>query len=129
MKNRLFLFVLMVFVVTGCSVMGPPKSDEEIVTQRGQEWLNALVKKDFKTAWGYTSPAFRSGNDVASYKLRVAGAADWVEAAVHSASCEESRCEVKYSIVYSLARLGVKNTQYRDNVWIKIDGKWWIYQK
>lgn len=129
MKKTLPLLLMAMACVAGCGTFGEKKTDEEIVAKKGQEWIEALVKNDFEKAWSYTSPAFRSANTVAAYKRRVGGALNWTDGRFESVTCEESRCEAKFYIDYTLPRYNISNTRLIDNVWIKVDGKWWLYQK
>lgn len=91
--------------------------------------MDALVKNDFEKAWSFTSPAYRASRTVSMYKRGVAGALSWTDGKFESASCEDSRCEAKFTIDYSLPKFNIENSRMINNVWIKVDGKWWIYPK
>src|SRR5690606_27854375 len=104
MKKTLPLLLIVTAFIAGCGTFGEKKTDEEVVAQRGQEWIDALVQKDFAKAWAFTSPGYRASNTVADYKPRVAGAANWSSGVFKMADCDESRCEVKFVIEYSLPR-------------------------
>lgn len=129
MKYKLGLLLLMVALFAGCSNLGIKKSDEEIVAERVQEWADALVNKDFKKAWSYTTPGFRKANNVDVFKRGYAGALNWTAARFKSAVCEQERCQVTFEIDYYFPKLKMKNTRALERVWIKVDGKWWLYVK
>ncbi len=116
-------------VLCGCSSLGPQKTDEEIVAERAQSWLNALLDKKVHRAWEFTSPGYRASSTPGAYMKHVAGAGSWKEAEVQHVECEEERCEVRYLITYELPQFGVKNTRPLNSVWIKVNDKWWLYQK
>src|SRR5690606_38326491 len=113
----------------GCKTYSPGKTDEEIVTDLAQQWVDEVVKKDFQKAWMYTSPAYLASRDFNVFKRSLAGAANWTDGKVKPVTCEEDRCEVVTDISYSLPRFKLENTRPIERVWIKIDGKWWLYQK
>lgn len=123
------LIVSLVILLCGCKTYSPATSDEEIVTTLAQQWVDELVKKDFQKAWMYTSPSYRASRDVNTFKRTVAGALNWTDAKVKTVTCEADRCDVVTDITYSLPRFKLENTRPIERVWIKIDGKWWLYQK
>lgn len=108
------------------------RSPEEIVTERSQERLDALMKKDLGSltiALEYTTPSFRQHTKPGEYNSRVAGRGFWNAAKVNSVSCEENVCDVVVDITYTSPQLGVPITRPLDEKWINIDGGWWIYHK
>jgi len=113
-------------LMTGCTssmVMTP----EEQVRQRAQERIDFLLAGDLTTSMGYTTPAYRQASTRGRYGARFAGAANWTSAEVESVACEAERCEVSVQISYQLPRPRIINTRSLDEVWIKVDGQWYIY--
>jgi hypothetical protein len=130
MKGTLTMVLMTAFLLSGCGILGQKKTDEQVVAERGQAWLDALVKKDFKKAWGYTTPGFRSSNDVDVIRRKFGGALSWTAGRFGAVVCvEELRCEAKYEIDYSMPQYSLNSTRVLDSVWIKVDGKWWVYVK
>jgi hypothetical protein len=125
---RLLVAVLVV-LLCGCVSTQSKKSDEEIVAELAQKWVDELVKKDFEKAWSYTTPGYRASQSVTVFKRSVAGALNWTDGKVRSVTCEADRCDVVTDISYSLPRFKLENTRPIERVWIKVDGKWWLYQK
>ncbi|MCK9246788.1 MAG: hypothetical protein M0P11_07530 [Anaerolineaceae bacterium] len=105
------------------------KTPEQIVEQRAQQRLDALMAWDLNKALEYTSPAYRSRVSKNQYGSRYLGVSNWTEAKVESVSCKEDRCDVKTMITYEMVRPKITNTRPRDEVWIKVDGQWYIYHK
>jgi len=118
--------VFLVFLLTGC-VSGPALTPEEQVRQRAQARIDFLLVGDWTKSMEYTTPAYRQVSTRGRYGARYAGAANWTSAEVGSVSCEEERCDVSIQISYQLPRPRITNERSLDEVWIKVDGQWYIY--
>lgn len=127
--NNFFCLALVSLLSVACSHVDVKKNNEEIVRERSQARLEALLAKDIAAAWEFATPAYRKANSVSVFNKRVAGSGTWEAANVDSVVCEEDRCDVKTLVTYYLPVLKVRNTRPMDEVWIKVDGQWWIYQK
>jgi len=105
------------------------KTPEQLVEQRAQQRLDALMAHDINKAMTYTTPAYRDRTTPERYAGLYAGVVNWQEAQVHQVDCEEERCNVKVLVTYELPRPRINNTRPFDEVWIKVDGRWYIYHK
>ena len=112
-------------LMAGCSSM--VITPEEQVRQRAQERIDFLLAGDLTKSMEYTTPAYRQASTRGRYGARFAGAANWTSAAVESVVCEAERCEVSVLISYQLPRPRIMNTRSLEEVWIKVDGQWYIY--
>lgn len=125
---KLLMLSVLILAGSGCATMGA-KTPEDIVAQRSQARLDALLKGDLEGAWKYTSPTYRQRVTPGAYNANVAGAVNWTAAKVDRVECEEERCEVRYQLTYNLPQLKMENTRPMNEVWIKSDGNWWIYHR
>jgi len=112
-------------LMTGCASM--VMTPEEQVRQRAQERIDFLLAGDLTKSMEYTTPAYRQASTRGRYGSRFAGAANWTSAEVESVACEAERCDVSVLISYQLPRPRIMNTRSLEEVWIKVDGRWYIY--
>jgi len=116
-------------VLSGCSLL-EVKGSEDVVRERAQERVDALLNKDLKKAYEYATPALRGIETVEQYHARVAGAALWTRGKVLDVSCAENSCDVKLSIGYKILRFGLAESErVFEEKWLKVDGQWWLYHK
>jgi len=111
----------------GCASGGLFGTPEERVAKRAQARLDALLERDFEAAYGYVSPALREVSSLTDYAYRYAGASNWKRAEVQEVSCAVERCDVSFEVDYQMFRPKVKNTRSLDEVWIGVDGDWYLY--
>lgn len=114
--------------LAGCASLGN-KSDEDLVKERAQARYDALIKGDIKKAWEFTAPTYRQRISADGYRAVMGGVGNWTKAEVSSVNCEEDRCEVNGLITYNVPRMKMENTIPLTDVWIKTDGKWWVYHR
>jgi len=124
--NILSLIALVFFV--GCATQ-TPKTDEEIVQQKAQQRLDALLATDFEKAYSYASPAYRNSVSLNRHKPKVLGAGMWTKGEIQSVTCEIDYCDVVSKIHYRSPQIRAELPTEIRNRWIKIDGKWWIYHR
>ena len=115
-------------ILAGCASLGN-KSDEDVVKERAQARYDALIKGDIKKAWEFTAPTYRQRVSADGYRSVMGGVGNWTKAEVSSVKCEEERCEVTGLITYRVPRMKMENTIPLDDVWIKTDGKWWVFHR
>jgi len=105
------------------------KTPEQLVEQRAQQRLDALMARDIDKVMTYTTPSYRARANPVRYASRYAGVINWTEARVGSVDCEEDRCSVKVMVTYQMNRPKMINTRPLDEIWIKVDGAWYIYHE
>lgn len=131
MGKRFFYAVAVLFCVaaTGCATQSSKLTPEERVAALSQKRLDALLAGDLKKAYGFLSPAYRSGVTFSRYSAFVAGVGTWKEAEVKSVNCEEQLCKVAVGLTYKSPMVKEVLTTTLNERWLNIDGKWWYYQK
>lgn len=115
-------------LLAGCDTVDSEGTPEETVTERAAARLNALFTGDFETALAYTSPGYRQTSSVNQYRLKYAGVGNWTGVNVESVTCDAERCAVRALVSYRLPRPAITNTRPIDEVWIPVDGQWYIYE-
>jgi len=117
--------LLLGLVISACSDSRPP---EQIVKERSQQRLDALLKGDVATALEFTTPAYQQMNTPGSYHARVQGAVHWITAITETVECKQDICNVVTKITYKHPRMGFENTRPLKEKWVKVDDQWWLYQ-
>lgn len=128
LKKNLCLITAAIIFSTACATQ-MNMSDEQVVKQKAQERLEALLANNYEKAYGYASPAYRKSVSLNRHKPKVLGAAMWTRGEVLSVSCEPEYCDVTTKIHYRSPQTRMELPTELKNRWIKVDGKWWIYHK
>ena len=126
----------MAALLAACSDPEPPREPAEIVAERAQARWDALVERDYRTAWQYFSPAYRETLEDFDYATEMARRpVRWTSAEVHNVECdpERSRCVVQTRLEYSIPGMlpGVGSMQTRsgaEEIWLQIGEEWWYHQ-
>ena len=114
-------------LLAGCAGLFTEKPAEERVRERAQAWADALLDDDLERAYAFTSPNYRSFAGVGSYHARIVGAGVWKSAEVSEVVCEETVCDVTFTLNYFSRPANVDVVRPRTYRWVKTDGQWWLY--
>jgi hypothetical protein len=128
--RRLLAALLMPLLLSACAATTP--AEPETVDQRAQARWDALLARDFETAWSYLTPGLRSSITSRDFEIGFTMRKVGYEGAEYlDHSCEGDVCTVRMSLRYILhAPLrGVQQWKSRavvDETWLRIDGEWWF---
>lgn len=115
--------------LVACAGLNSPTTPEDVVAQRAQARLELMVAGDFAKGLEYTTPAYRKGRGLNSYTRTYAGVSAWNKAQVLSVLCEGERCEVAIEVTYQAFKAGFENKRSMEELWIRVDGSWYLYLK
>lgn len=126
--RRLAQSLLMTIVVaaSACATF-QPEPPEVQVQKRATKFVAALRAGERETAFSYATPAYQSSSSPARLAGRYAGVVNWTEAVVSDVACEAARCEVEILITYQMVRPRIENTRPLEQIWIDVDGEWYLY--
>jgi len=124
---RLLIATCVLPLFAGCAGLGLGGSPEDIVRKRASDRIDVLMVGDYEKSFTYVAPALRAVTDWKDHAFRYAGIRNWTNAEVGEVECEESRCEVEVLVTYQMARYKAKNTRPLKEVWIAVDGRWYLY--
>jgi hypothetical protein len=132
---RLLAVAVLGVVVASCATLKPDSPNEEkvkLVTERATARWQAIIGKDFATAYEYLSPASRTAVTPNGFKT-VASRIDYQAAKVTGATCDGATCRVKLILTYN-ASIAIKggdpaslngiNTPLEEN-WVIERGQLW----
>ena len=121
---------LALLTLTACATS--PAARDKAIQQRAQDRWDALLAKDYATAYSYLSPGYRSSVSVTDYEINVrARRVQYVSAEYRSHRCEEAACTVEIMVGYKVDRplTGLpewKGSSMVEERWVFTDGKWWF---
>lgn len=103
------------------------KTPEEAVRDRAQARWDALVKGDFKAAYGYLSPGSRAILPESEY-VNSLRRDFWMSAKVEKVVCAtEKSCSARASIEYEFQ--GRRTQSPLSETWIREGSDWWYVQR
>jgi len=130
---RIACLALVVAFAAGCASIGAGSGSaaEAIVLERAQARWNALVERDWNTAYPYITPAYRAIVPLKRYGNQFTGPLQWESAKAHSATCEGARCTVRVEISFRTLLPGHTDrlsSTFVDEVWVLEEGTWYKYE-
>lgn len=116
-----------------CAGFGPRTPEQEVQARAEARW-DALIKRDFAKAYGFTQPGFRAVVKAEDYAKRFGQAGAWKGVQIHDATCEAARCTVRVRLTTAvniprIARSIPEVTGYHDEVWVRDQGQWWYFEQ
>jgi hypothetical protein len=116
-------------MLAGCATVAPTTDD--IIAERAQARWDAVLAKDYATAYTYYSPGFRSKVSVTDLEIKLRlQRVRWVTAKYKDHTCSEDTCTVHVNITYQVNTPvpGVNTWSGFDLIeeqWVKTGGEWW----
>jgi hypothetical protein len=112
----------------------PAKKEVSIEERVNARWA-ALLGKDIEGAYGYLTPGYRSSVSIEQYQRQLqTQAVSWTSAKYIDSTCEESTCDVKVLVGFTVygAVPGVKSFSGTQNIhesWVLTNGTWYMLPK
>lgn len=131
MRSTLYS-VGIILALAGCAAFDS-RPAEEVVEERALQRIQALMSGDYETAYGLTTPAYRTLESQADYTRRWIGASMWREVGVARVVCaasdvEVTKCRVAVKITFDPPRAPETTTHMQED-WLKVNGRWYFYQR
>lgn len=121
--------VLGVVAVAGYLVWQSTITVEDRVGKRAVERWHALMAGDFKKAYGYLGPGYRSATPYPVYEARLkSGLVEWKKTELKSVKCEPELCTVELDLAYRPTVKNFDTYQLQNRLtekWVKVDNQWW----
>jgi hypothetical protein len=120
-------------ILAGCA--GPVASNRtpaDIAVERAQARWDALMRRDWATAYGYLTSGYRATVSADRYGGQFSGPLQWEGARAHGAECEATRCVVTVEITFRLMLAGHrdrKSSTFIEEVWLLEDGQWYKFEQ
>ena len=127
MKIPALLSIILFF--SACSTMDT-RTPEEIVAERAQNRLDTLRARNYEGSYRYTTPGYRTTENVGQYGTRYAGASMWTGARVVRVECEDIEspqyCKAVVKIEFRAPQFGDSHTHVFED-WVLLAGSWYLY--
>ena len=124
-----------ILTLSGCAALSL-KTAEERVTERAQQWMDAMIAMDYETAWELVSPGYRSQWAIGNYRARYRGAAWWLEGEMGKVECdraadnaEPTECTAVLYITYDAPMVNMTNKRTFTTKWLKSSGEWYKFER
>ncbi len=138
MQTNLFITATLkvaaiVFAVAslGACASFAPKTPEQSVTQRSQEYWDARIKGDKAKAYTYAHPSYKQVASEKDFALQFPGTfAKSVQ--IQKVECDTEKCTVGVNMKVTPPIIGSKLKDidmYVSESWLLDGGQWWIYLK
>ena len=130
--GRCFRFACAIALALFLSACATSQTADALVMERAQARWDALLARDWDTAYSYFSPGYRSSHSRVDFEIAVRSRkVRWDSAEVKEISCEADVCTVTTLIGYEVvgAVPGVPRWENRKNLperWVRTDGQWWF---
>ncbi|MFC5500513.1 hypothetical protein ACFPOE_23425 [Caenimonas terrae] len=117
--------------LAGCATK--PSGPEQVVRERATQQWQARIAGDLDKSYGFTTPSYRGGTSLETFKKGFGSAVVVKSAEVATVVCETTdKCVVNAKVVAQpnllLGRRAVPPfTTYIDETWLREDGQWWLF--
>lgn len=114
----------------GCATTGP-ESPEEAVAERAKARWEALLAKDYKKAYTYYSPGYRSAEPLNAFLRRLSiQRVRWTEAEYQGVECQGQVCHPSFRVTYDyrapVQGVGtITSTRKIAEDWVLADSRWY----
>lgn len=114
----------------GASSSSAQQSEEAILRDRVEGRWQALIARDFRSAYDFETPSYRAMNPFEKFHGRFGGAVIWhvvriVEVRYDDPTVARVKVAVEYSAPTSWGDQAAKATTHISETWLKRDGQWW----
>jgi len=128
-KYLVWVAVLVFVIVGGYALWQSTITVEERVGKRAVERWHALMTGDFKKAYSYLGPGYRSATPYPVYEAKARSAVvEWKKVELRSVKCEPELCSVELNVDYRPTVKGFEAYQLQNRLiekWVKVDSQWW----
>ena len=125
------LVLLAVMLLSACATTSIT-SPEDIIKERAQARWDALLARDYASAYEYYSPGYRSTASVVDFEISIRmRRIGYTSATYVEQSCDENTCTVVFNVGYRVGTpvpgVGVWNGyQVINDQWVNTGGEWWF---
>ena len=124
------LVLLAVMLLSACATTSTA-SREDVIKERSQARWDALLARDYASAYAFYSPGYRSAVSVVDFEIGIRiRRIRFTSAKFMEQNCEENTCTVVFQVGYRAGTPvpGVAVWDGYDTIsdqWVKTGGEWW----
>lgn len=126
------VILLCLLVLAGCATSSPTAARDALLQQRAQARWDAILARDYATAYSYMTPGYRSATSVTDFEISIrTRRVQYLSAEYKGHDCQEAVCTVKMAVGYKVVRpvAGLpewKSDSLLEERWINSDDGWWF---
>ncbi len=129
--------LLLTFIMTGmflasCATVTPESENpDNFIAERAQDRWDALLSGDFRKAYSFYSPGYRSTMSAEDLAFEVRSRRVlWTSAQYKEHSCQENTCTVSFDVGFTVHKPvpGLDkwdSSKIMEEKWVKTGGEWW----
>lgn len=108
---------------------------QALLEQRVTARWDALIRRDFETAYSFTSPSYRALFPLNAFKSQFGESADWRRIEVVKVDFKgEDAATVGINLYFGYHHSGAEKSEfeiktYVQEPWVSVDGQWWYVMK
>jgi hypothetical protein len=124
-----YVFVLLLLMLLSACATTP--SPDKMVKERAEARWEALLSRDYASAYSFYSPGYRSTTSVTDFEIEIRlRRVRWTTAEYLKHDCDENTCTVSFRVGYRVGSPvpGVVTWDGYDLItdqWVKTGGEWW----
>ncbi len=130
---KIAMGVLLAAGITACGNLKPSLTPEQLVGQRAQARVDAMITGDFATAYSFYTPGYRSAVAQEDFIVRFKiSKVKWTGAKLAEVNCAgiavcSARVDIDYFVDEPLRGVSeFRNTRRIGETWINIDDQWYF---
>ena len=134
-KHRYILLSALICSLLLLSACATTTKSEDTIEKRVMGRWDALLSEDVEAAYEYLSPGYRSSVSLTQYhRWLLLKKVRWTGANYIESDCEETVCNVKISLDFTIygAVPGVKSFESKQTIkesWVQVNGSWYLVPK
>ena len=127
---RAAVLLAAVLLMTACAATAPKGQGQ--VVERAQARWDAIIARDYDTAYALYSPGYRSATSRVDYEIELRSRRiSWTGATYREHQCDGAVCTVSFDVEYVAPRPvpGLDKWEGKSSVedtWIETSGEWWF---
>jgi hypothetical protein len=129
---RLVSLMIVTLLLSACAAT---QTNDNGIEERAQARWDALLAKDYATAYSFYSPGYRSSTTVVDFEIsQRVRRVTWIDAKVGESSCTADVCTISTLATHRVVRPVPGITAWEnDNLiteqWVRSNGEWWFVPK
>jgi hypothetical protein len=127
---RAAMLLAAVLLLAACAATAPKGQGQ--VVERAQARWDAIIARDYDTAYALCSPGYRSATSRVDYEIELRSRRiSWTAATYREHRCDGKVCTVTFDVEYVAPRPvpGLDKWEGKSSVedtWIETSGEWWF---
>lgn len=126
------VLIVSLLAMAGCAATSPTAARDALIQQRAQARWDAILARDYATAYSYATPGYRSATSATDFEIDLRSRrVQYTSADYKDHSCQEAACTVSMSVGYKVVRPVAGLSEWNgksvvEEQWVFSKGEWWF---